>query len=99
LTFIQAKKCSLQETLALIQAKRVDFDSYGPYKNAMCANANDYCTNLLKAIVTLLWSKGVHCNLQQIQDKWDQLALDFKKVHDYEKKIPFGKPNYFAMSP
>jgi len=26
------------------------------------------------------------------------ISLDFKKVHDCEKKAPFGMPSYYAIS-
>jgi len=55
--------------------------------------------NKWKAMANDLWGRGVHRNLQQIQDEWKQLSLDFKKIHDYEKKILLGQPNYFSMSP
>lgn len=88
---------SLSDTLALIQAKRVDIDTYGPTKTQRVQMTTSSVR--WKAMATDLWSKGVHRNPQQIQDKWEQLAPDFKKVHDYEKKIPSGMPSYFALSP
>lgn len=88
---------SLPDTLALIQVKRVDFDTYGPTKTQRVQMTTSSVR--WKAMATDLWSKGVHSNPQQIQDKWEQLAPDFKKVHDYKKKIPSSMPNYFALSP
>ena len=34
----------------------------------------------------------------QCQNKWDQTRVDFKKVYDYESKIPSGKPSFWTYS-
>jgi hypothetical protein len=35
----------------------------------------------------------------QVEDKWDRLAADFRKVFDWDKNIPSGKPAYWDMPP
>ncbi|GAQ82880.1 hypothetical protein KFL_001270220 [Klebsormidium nitens] len=35
----------------------------------------------------------------QIEDKWDRLAGDFRKVFDWDKNTPSGKPSYWDMPP
>jgi hypothetical protein len=35
----------------------------------------------------------------QIEDKWDRLAADFRKVFDWDKNTPSGKPAYWDMPP
>ena len=88
---------SLAHTLCLCHAKRLDFEKYGPTQTQRLQMTT--APKRWKAMADDLWKKGVHRNEQQIQDKWEQLSPDFKKVYDYEKKIPSGQKNYFAMSP
>jgi hypothetical protein len=33
----------------------------------------------------------------QVEDKWDRLAADFRKVFDWDKNTPSGKPAYWDM--
>lgn len=35
----------------------------------------------------------------QIEDKWDRLAGDFRKVFDWDQHTPSGKPSYWEMLP
>ncbi|GAQ78154.1 hypothetical protein KFL_000080600 [Klebsormidium nitens] len=35
----------------------------------------------------------------QVEDKWDRLAADFRKVFDWDKNTPSGKPAYWDMPP
>lgn len=35
----------------------------------------------------------------QIEDKWDRMTGDFKKVYDWDKHPPSGKPTYWEMGP
>jgi hypothetical protein len=36
----------------------------------------------------------VHRTISQIEDKWDRMTSDFKKVYDWDKQSPSGKPSY-----
>ena len=79
---------SLVETLSLCHCKRVDYEKYGPTKSQSVQMTT--APKRWKSLADDLLGKGVHRNPQQIQDKWEQLSPDFKKVYDYEKKIPSG---------
>jgi hypothetical protein len=35
----------------------------------------------------------------QIADKWERMTTEFKKVYDWDKHPPSGKPDYWNMPP
>ncbi|GAQ93669.1 hypothetical protein KFL_017880010 [Klebsormidium nitens] len=39
----------------------------------------------------------VYRTISQIEDKWDRMTSDFKKVYDWDKQPPSGKPSYWNM--
>ncbi|CAM6082924.1 unnamed protein product [Calypogeia fissa] len=82
------------EMVILQAARREDFDrqTKGGLKEKKKTAVErwqwieDYC-----------WAQGVQKSAQQCQDKWELLASEFKKVHDYEKNIPSGQRSYWEM--
>ncbi|MCO5602270.1 hypothetical protein L7F22_056399 [Adiantum nelumboides] len=41
---------------------------------------------------------GALCSLDQCLFRWDQILAAFKKIHDYERRIPSRKDSYWNMT-
>ena len=39
---------------------------------------------------------GINRSANQSNIKWDQTRADFKKIYDYEKEVPSGKPSFWS---
>ena len=39
---------------------------------------------------------GINRSANQCNNKWNQTRADFKKVYDYEKEVPSGKPSFWS---
>ena len=38
----------------------------------------------------------INRSANQCNNKWDQTRADFKKVYDYKKDVPSGKPSFWS---
>lgn len=90
-------KWTPSETLILVQCKQMNREKYslGGNKRTLMTSAIERYSAMEEEMV----KRGVMRSKNQIQEKWEQLGADFKKVYDYEKHIPSGRPSYFQMSP
>ena len=84
------------EIMVLQAVKRIDYENHGP--GASSRTQMTPASERWAAMEEEMVKRGVLRSKTQIQDKWEALSADFKKVHDYQKKIPSGRPSYFQMT-
>ncbi|CAM6081952.1 unnamed protein product [Calypogeia fissa] len=80
---------SVNECLVLQAAKREENDRHDKHRGAKekWLLIEDYC-----------WDHDVHRSGQQCKDRWYRMALEFKKVYEYQRAIPVGKASYWQLS-
>ncbi|KAG6553903.1 hypothetical protein Mapa_004820 [Marchantia paleacea] len=80
---------SVTECLVLQAAKREENDKHDKHRGAKekWLAIEDYC-----------WEHDVHRSGQQCKDRWYRMALEFKKVYEYQRAIPSGKPSFWQLS-
>ncbi|MQM07816.1 hypothetical protein Taro_040661 [Colocasia esculenta] len=83
---------TLQETMVLIEAKRMDKERRtkrgGGAGGESSAAAGGRPSELRwKWVEDYCWRHGCHRSQNQCNDKWDNLMRDYKKVRNYEEKV------------
>ncbi|CAD6259125.1 unnamed protein product [Miscanthus lutarioriparius] len=100
---------TLQETLILITAKRLDDDrraggAHGHGHGVPPAAAGSPTTprsaeQRWKWVENYCWNHGCLRSQNQCNDKWDNLLRDYKKVRDYESRATATEPATAAPAP
>ncbi|XP_066346430.1 trihelix transcription factor ASR3-like [Miscanthus floridulus] len=100
---------TLQETLILITAKRLDDDrraggAHGHGHGVPPAAAGSPTTprsaeQRWKWVENYCWNHGCLRSQNQCNDKWDNLLRDYKKVRDYESRATATAPATAAPAP
>ncbi|XP_059629495.1 uncharacterized protein LOC132272056 [Cornus florida] len=87
---------TVQETMVLIEAKKMDDERRMKRPAGVCGDSSDpqgmmrisKPTELRwKWIEDFCWRNGCFRSQNQCNDKWDNLMRDFKKVRDYERRL------------
>lgn len=80
---------SVKECLVLQVAKREENDRHDKHKGAKekWLAIEDYC-----------WEHDVHRSGQQCKDRWYRMALEFKKVLEYQRATSIGRSSYWQLS-
>lgn len=90
---------TLEETLVLITAKRLD-DQRRSKPTNMDPTVPRHTGELRwKWVENFCWNNGCLRSQNQCNDKWDNLLRDYKKVREYDTKISQSAnlPSYWAM--
>jgi hypothetical protein len=86
---------TITSTSMLIEVRRLEAERMlhaGPLRRMSSASQRwDEISNELKM-------QGVNQTDDQCKSKWERLVTDFKKVFDYQKDKPSGRPQYFALT-
>ncbi|PKA59425.1 hypothetical protein AXF42_Ash019579 [Apostasia shenzhenica] len=98
---------TIQETLLLITAKRLDDDRRTRAAGAGEASATPRSAEQRwKWVENYCWKHGCLRSQNQCNDKWDNLLRDYKKVRDYESRFAAGSsgvaggdqpPSYWSL--
>ncbi|CAM6088621.1 unnamed protein product [Calypogeia fissa] len=83
------------DLLVLIAAKKFEFERLSSYKSRDKTKSAGLRWKEVEGFCRL---NGVNRKAGQCRKRWEKLMTDFKKVYDYQKKIPEGQPGYFEMS-
>lgn len=93
----KAGKWSPTETLTLVYCKRGHFLKYGPLNHRR--NIGVSAAERWIEMEDEMLRRNVMRSKSQCQEKWEQLASDFKKVYDHQQNhVPLGEPSYFQMT-
>lgn len=76
---------NLQETLVLIEAKKMD-DERRMKRQGDTSERGKPAELRWKWVEDYCWNKGCFRSQNQCNDKWDNLMRDFKKVREFEKR-------------
>lgn len=76
---------NLQETLVLIEAKKMD-DERRMKRQGVTSERGKPAELRWKWVEDYCWNKGCFRSQNQCNDKWDNLMRDFKKVREFEKR-------------
>jgi hypothetical protein len=89
---------TLQETLVLITAKRLDDDrrAGGAAPGSPATATPRSAEQRWKWVENHCWQHGCLRSQNQCNDKWDNLLRDYKKVRDYEARAAHHRP-YWSM--
>lgn len=77
---------NLQETLVLIEAKKMD-DERRMKRQGDTAERGKPAELRWKWVEDYCWTKGCFRSQNQCNDKWDNLMRDFKKVREFERRV------------
>lgn len=84
------------DLLVLIAAKKFEFERLSSYKSRDKTKSAGLRWKEVEGFCRL---NGLNRKAGQCRKRWEKLMTDFKKVYDYQKKIPEGQPGgYFEMS-
>jgi hypothetical protein len=83
------------DLLVLIAAKKAEFDRLSSYKTR---DKSKSAGLRWKEVEGFCRRNGVNRKAGQCRKRWEKLMTDFKKVYDYQKKIPEGQAGYFEMT-
>ncbi|KAJ8769897.1 hypothetical protein K2173_008979 [Erythroxylum novogranatense] len=76
---------TIQETLILITAKKLDEDRRSKPNNLPLSSSSPKPAELRwKWVENYCWAHGCFRSQNQCNDKWDNLLRDYKKIRDYE---------------
>ncbi|KAL3616754.1 hypothetical protein CASFOL_039148 [Castilleja foliolosa] len=78
---------NLQETMVLIEAKKMDDERRMSRRVGETTDRGKPAELRWKWVEDYCWKNGCLRSQNQCNDKWDNLMRDFKKIREYEKKI------------
>ncbi|KAG0627489.1 hypothetical protein M758_2G205000 [Ceratodon purpureus] len=85
------------ETLTLVHLRRGHFIKYpsAPHRRNVKASAAERWAE----VEDEMFKRNIMRSKSQCQEKWEQLASDFRKVYDHQRNhVPLGEPGYFQMN-
>ncbi|KAL1832721.1 hypothetical protein ACET3Z_002372 [Daucus carota] len=89
---------TLEETLVLITAKRLDDQRRSKPNNVDPTTPRHTGELRWKWVENFCWNNGCLRSQNQCNDKWDNLLRDYKKVREYDTKSSQSNlPSYWAM--
>lgn len=85
------------ETLILVHLRRDHFVKYPGQANRRNVRAS--AAERWSEVEDEMFKRNIMRSKSQCQEKWEQLASDFRKVYDHQRNhVPLGEPGYFQMN-